>query len=141
MAEFRKIPEIVDAVQWNKPGDHPKVYEFVMEFGSDHLIDTDKGMMGVRVGDWIVTDATGISLPIKGAVFHQLYQSTRELTETDKLQLNLDMKSHLIDMASERIKELESKVESLTKDISDLLDSQDSIVALLNTLNLVKMES
>jgi hypothetical protein len=72
MARYRRIPEIVEAVQWFKHGDHPAVhrtaYDEVPGFKKaivvppDHpsgYLDTLNGRQCITAGDWIILDEQG----------------------------------------------------------------------------------
>lgn len=72
--KFRHLPTIVEAVQWNKPGDHPAVRR---PAGSHELtygvINTCRGIFSVEPGDWIVEDARGEFYPVRAVDFGVRY--------------------------------------------------------------------
>ena len=90
MPTFIKKPDTVEAVQWNKDGDHPAVIETPGLKQSDGMCDRcDKGhalhgtmLVGwgldkvVCPGDWIVQDSDRLRPPflIRQADFSNLYQ-------------------------------------------------------------------
>lgn len=83
--KFRTIPVFVDAVQWFKDGDHLKVTP--MHGAGDRICEacdhpsfehgwcsTTRINHSVCVGDWIVTDIDGGSLPCKPDIFAATYE-------------------------------------------------------------------
>lgn len=62
MAQYRKKPVVVEATQWNAPGDHPAVVT-VPSFGgtrfdAPHVLGK-QGLVLVNAGDWIITESDG----------------------------------------------------------------------------------
>jgi len=88
MSLFRKIPVVVEAVQWFKHGDDPgvKTYEAqhvseedVCLYCGDKLkahgwISTLEGGHIVCSGDWIITGTAGERYPCKDKIFKQIYE-------------------------------------------------------------------
>ncbi|WP_175948230.1 hypothetical protein [Burkholderia pyrrocinia] len=72
---YQKRNFLVDAIQWFAAGDHPAV-----EYGeTGQGIMTPDGWRSVSTGDWILTDAEGISYPMSNLVFVNLYEPCTEL--------------------------------------------------------------
>lgn len=90
MAQFRKKPIVIEAVQWFRNGDHPAVGPGFMVGGliidpTDHLanvhgarrtnvIKTLEGWYEVSIGDWIIRGVKGELYPCKPDVFAQTYE-------------------------------------------------------------------
>ena len=73
--KFRKIVS-VEAVQFNKAGDHPAVVstnESPTGFGINTLENT-KLKFEVTPGDWIITEAAGEFYACKDVIFKQTYE-------------------------------------------------------------------
>jgi hypothetical protein len=69
--KFRKKPVVIEATQWFKDGDHPKV----MKWGEqEYRIETLEGFMVVSVGDWIIEGVAGEFYPCKPGIFAQTYE-------------------------------------------------------------------
>lgn len=78
MAQFRKKPVVIDAVQWFKDGDHPAVKAWhrggnVYKNGTP-LIETPEGEHRVTPGDWIITGVAGEHYPCKPDIFAATYE-------------------------------------------------------------------
>lgn len=83
--KFRKIPHIVDAVQWFPGKNVEGVFSemsissagvFIMNsFGS---IKTLEGIMTVSPGDWVVTGVKGEKWPVKPDIFSLTYEKVNE---------------------------------------------------------------
>ena len=85
--KFRKKPVEIEATQWFKHGDHPKVYPAVSgkvetwyaeqvgvpssELG---MIDTLEGPHYVTPGDWIITGVKGEHYACKPDIFEMTYE-------------------------------------------------------------------
>jgi len=87
MAKYRKKPVVVEAVQWNKDGNHPDVVEIplsVLETIKDRStaiginecrwIGTLEGGHIVSPGDWIITGVAGEKYPCKPDIFEKTYE-------------------------------------------------------------------
>ena len=91
--KYRKNPVIVEATQWFKIGDHPKV-ERPWSQKSDHrcpkcgdswgkhgsiktLEDTEDGAHFVCPGDWIITGIKGESYACKPDIFAATYEQVK----------------------------------------------------------------
>ncbi|SFV11780.1 MULTISPECIES: DUF2829 domain-containing protein [unclassified Methylobacterium] len=71
MGRFTKRPVTVEAVQFNKIGDHPAVKA---GFGTGFCIEGRQGFVGVQPGDWIITEMNGAGFyPCKPDVFEATY--------------------------------------------------------------------
>jgi hypothetical protein len=94
--KFRKKPVVIEATQWFKMGDHPKVK--MCWFDSNEAlrcvsgdspsinianctkrpaIETLEGYMGVTVGDWIITGVKGEHYPCKSDIFEMTYEEVK----------------------------------------------------------------
>jgi hypothetical protein len=72
--KFRKKPVVIEATQWFKMGDHPKV---VIEFEGEPMppyVWTLEGLMQVNPGDWIITGVKGEHYPCKPDIFEMTYE-------------------------------------------------------------------
>ena len=80
MSTYVKRPIEVEATQWFKLGDHPKVVgDNILHvsgdvFEEDGFIGTLEGVMRVRAGDWIITGIKGEYYPCKDEIFKETYQ-------------------------------------------------------------------
>lgn len=71
MGRFTKRPVTVEAVQFNKIGDHPAVEA---GFGTGFCIEGRQGFVGVQPGDWIITEMNGAGFyPCAPDVFEATY--------------------------------------------------------------------
>lgn len=78
MNQYRKKPVVVEATQWHKHGDHPKVVALPV----GHPIDpsafgwvlTLEGGHVVAPGDWIITGVKGEHYPCKPDIFAATYE-------------------------------------------------------------------
>lgn len=88
MAKYRKKPIVIDAIQWNKDGDHPnvvsipaKVQDTIEErtaavgIGDCRWIGTLEGGHIVCPGDWIITGVHGEQYPCKPDIFAATYEA------------------------------------------------------------------
>ena len=91
MPKFRKKPVVIEAVQWNKDGDHAEVVLAFKEVDSGlivgqqspflpvsratYAIKTLEGWHEVTPGDWIITGVKGEHYPCKPDVFELTYES------------------------------------------------------------------
>jgi hypothetical protein len=93
MPKYRKKPVTIEAVQWFKNGDHPKVIQYIRYLGSlgveyclkcnrslkDHgWVDTLEGGHIVCPGDWIITGIKGEMYPCKPDIFSATYDAVSE---------------------------------------------------------------
>ena len=76
--KFMKKPVVIEATQWFKMGDHPKV--FMGQLSDRPRIDTLEGPMFVDVGDWIITGVKGEHYPCKPDIFEATYEPVNENT-------------------------------------------------------------
>jgi hypothetical protein len=77
MAKFRKKPVVIDAVQFNKIGDHQSVIatdESPTGFAINTLENT-KIKHEVTIGDWIITGVKGEVYACKNDIFHATYDA------------------------------------------------------------------
>jgi hypothetical protein len=78
MSKYQRKPEIVEATQWLKMGDHPAVVEIPVFFrsynrdGKSGFVNGDYPLF-VRPGSWIVTDSTGIHV-MSDTKFREMYE-------------------------------------------------------------------
>lgn len=74
--KFRKKPIIVEAIQFNKLGDHPSVFESEISstgFGIKTLEHVNIEHE-VTVGDWIITGIHGEVYACKPDIFEKTYE-------------------------------------------------------------------
>lgn len=78
MSKYRKIPIIVDAVQWFKDGDHISVKK--IGYASPiYGVDTPHGFVAVESGDWIITGDAGGVYVCKRDIFELTYEPCDQL--------------------------------------------------------------
>jgi hypothetical protein len=70
--KFRKKPVVIEAVQFNKAGDHPAVHSTGL-IGTGFGIMTLEGEHQVTIGDWIITGVKGEVYPCKPDIFAATY--------------------------------------------------------------------
>ena len=77
MAYFRKIPVVIEAVQWFKDGDHPKVFVHTtggqVWVNGQSYVETLEGRHLVTPGDWIIKGVKGEFYPCKPDIFAMTY--------------------------------------------------------------------
>lgn len=74
MGLYTKKPVTVEAVQFNKMGDHPAVEIGV---GGGHVIEGRQGFVSVNPGDWIIAEANGAGFyPCAPDVFEATYAAS-----------------------------------------------------------------
>jgi len=73
--KFRKKPIVIEATQWFKKGDHPKV---ICKNSNGCVIKTLEGYMWVTPGDWIITGVKGEHYPCKPDIFEATYEAVAE---------------------------------------------------------------
>ena len=74
--KFRKKPVVIEATQWFKHGDHPKVHRHPeRELG---IVLTLEGTHVVTPGDWIITGVKGEHYPCKPDIFEMTYEKVEE---------------------------------------------------------------
>jgi len=71
---YQRRNGFVEAVQWWEPGDHP----LVIGQSEGWAIATPEGWRRVLPGDWLVTDATGCTWPMRDELFHGIYEPVGE---------------------------------------------------------------
>lgn len=95
--KFIKKPVVIEATQWFKNDDHPKVKICWFEYSGrvrwapgDHrsinifgctqrpAIRTLEGWHEVTPGDWIITGVKGEVYPVKSDIFHMTYEPVEE---------------------------------------------------------------
>lgn len=70
--KYRKKPIVIEAIQWFKYGDHPRVLRhFDSEYG---YIDTLEGQLLVTPGDYIITGVKGEHYACKPDIFELTYE-------------------------------------------------------------------
>ena len=72
--KFRKKPVVIEATQWFKHGDHPKVYDSPMLSDGEGFVRTLEGVLKVTSGDWIITGVKGEHYPCKPDIFEATYE-------------------------------------------------------------------
>lgn len=85
MPKFRKKPVVIEAAQWFKHGDHPKVMfpKYSQTIGAAYGVPWDKcgwietleGGHIVIPGDWIIKGVKGEFYPCKPDIFEATYES------------------------------------------------------------------
>ena len=77
---FRKKPVVIEATQWFKHGDHPKVT--IMPRGRENAnkgwIHTLEGGHEVTPGDWIIKGVKGEHYPCKPDIFEMTYEKVED---------------------------------------------------------------
>ena len=114
--KFTKKPVTIDAVQWNKDGDHPNVVELPKKvrdtiderttaLGVDALrwIGTLEGGHIVCKGDWIITGVQGEQYPCKPDIFALTYDATPIPPTPTPIQQEALMRVNLIGTPAEVI--------------------------------------
>ena len=78
--KYRKKPIIIEATQWFKHGDHPKVEMDCVGPGDIILgwISTLEGGHEVTPGDFIITGIKGEHYPCKPDIFEATYEKVEE---------------------------------------------------------------
>jgi hypothetical protein len=73
---YVKRPMPVEAVQWFKEGDHPKVWVSYLDKDTYHgFIETPEGLMKVVIGSWIVGPGyAGEYWSVKDDIFRNTYE-------------------------------------------------------------------
>ena len=98
--QFRKKPVVIEATQFNKPGDHAAVKRAdfledgtprwcegdplatdVYDCRKGFYISTLEGGHEVTVGDWIITGIKGEQYPCKPDIFAATYEPVTEQTK------------------------------------------------------------
>ena len=72
--KFRKKPVVIEATQWFKDGDHPRVLPYSASGNGPFSICTLEGWMAVTPGDWIITGVKGEHYPCKPDIFDMTYE-------------------------------------------------------------------
>lgn len=76
--KFRKKPVVIEATQWFKVGDHPRVVlkSDPSRYSDDGIpwIETLEGGHVVTAGDWIITGVKGEHYPCKPDIFDATYE-------------------------------------------------------------------
>lgn len=74
--KFRKKPIVIEAVQFNRIGDHPAVYASLDSptgFGI-YTLEHTKMLHEVTIGDWIITGIKGEVYACKPDIFAETYE-------------------------------------------------------------------
>lgn len=76
MAQYRKKPVVIEAVQFNKIGDHPAVFadERSATGLAIHTLEHKAVAHEVTPGDWIITGVKGEVYACKPDIFAQTYE-------------------------------------------------------------------
>lgn len=92
MAQFRKKPVVIEAVQWNQPGGFSEVPDWikaalafspgtagsVIRMGDDLDVWTLEGKMTARPGDWLIRGIKGEVYPCKPDIFSATYEPAED---------------------------------------------------------------
>lgn len=78
--KYRKKPVIIEAIQFNKFGDHPLVYKDSYS-KTGYMIDTLEGKHEVTIGDYIITGVKGETYPCKPDIFEMTYEKVEEIPQ------------------------------------------------------------
>ena len=77
MPYFRKIPVVIEAVQWFEDGDHPEVFVHTtggqVWVNGQSYVETLEGRHLVTPGDWIIKGVKGEFYPCKPDIFALTY--------------------------------------------------------------------
>lgn len=73
--KFRKKPVVIEAKQWFKEGDHPKVW---LDVAGKAFVNTLEGVHIVTPGDWIITGIKGEHYPCKPDIFAATYEPVED---------------------------------------------------------------
>lgn len=76
MPQYRKIPVVIEATQFNALGDHPAVTvddNSPTGFGI-HTLENTALKHEVTPGDWIITGVNGEQYPCKPDIFAKTYE-------------------------------------------------------------------
>lgn len=79
---YRKKPVVIEAVQWWKLGDHPRVVR--SRWSGDSTvgwIETLEGGLFVIPGDWIITEVAGEVYPCRADIFERTYEPVTDEEE------------------------------------------------------------
>ena len=82
--KFRKKPVIIEATQWFKLGDHPKVLIAPLspidgfQVGYHGWVQTLEGGHIVTPSDWIITGVKGEHYPCKSDIFKMTYEPVEQ---------------------------------------------------------------
>ena len=71
--KYRKKPVVIEATQWFKMGDHPKVQ--CSRWNGRFFIDTLEGEMQVTPGNWIITGVKGEHYRCMPDIFEMTYEA------------------------------------------------------------------
>ena len=72
--KFRKKPVVIEATQWFKHGDHPKVYDSPVCNDGEGWVQTLEGGHIVTPGDWVITGIKGEHYLCKPTIFEATYE-------------------------------------------------------------------
>lgn len=88
MAKYVKLPIEIEATQWFKMGDHPKVWKtFYFNMEPEYRVETLEGDARVYPGDWIITGIKGEHYPCKDEIFRATYKEVVVNTEDYKQRI------------------------------------------------------
>ena len=88
MPLFRKKPVVIEAIQWFKMGDHPRVLPLHPAnpgFEGYGRIETLEGEHVVTPGDWIIQGVAGEFYPCKSDIFEATYERVDDDERTDSV--------------------------------------------------------
>lgn len=80
MPKFRKKPVVIDAVQFNGPGDHPAVKqdERSPTGYAIRTLENQSVEFEVTLGDWIITGVHGEHYAVKPDIFEKTYEPVED---------------------------------------------------------------
>lgn len=95
MAQYRKKPVVIEAIQWlpDQPQRLPKwwvdaTHDETLHEHPEHpewlFINTLEGTMRADPGDWIIRGVKGEIYPIKADIFEETYEAVDDLPETSR---------------------------------------------------------
>lgn len=80
MPKFRKKPVVIDAVQFQRDGDHPAVHKDDRSPTGYAIYTLENTVIAYEVtpGDWIITGVQGEHYPVKPDIFEETYEPVDE---------------------------------------------------------------
>lgn len=91
MALYRKKPVVIEAVQFNKAGDHPAVTEDPNSptgFGI-HTLEHTAIKHEVTLGDWIITGVNGEVYACKPDIFEKTYEKVDNVEHINRITITI----------------------------------------------------
>ena len=80
MPKYRKLPVVIEAVQFNREGDHPEVFEDIRSPTGFAILTLEHTKVAHEVtpGDWIITGVEGEVYACKPDIFAKTYQPVQD---------------------------------------------------------------